>query len=80
MATNLIGQTTDSGVAGLRGESTNNTNAAGPGVRGVSKTAGVVGESQQASHGVVGLQKQGVRPLFSSRSALTFSHDTPSPT
>ena len=53
---NLIGQTADPGVAGVRGQSTNDTNAAGPGVHGTSKANGVLGEST-TWHGVGGLSQ-----------------------
>jgi uncharacterized coiled-coil protein SlyX len=50
---NLIGSTAETKTAAVYGESTNDTNDAGPGVRGVSKAAGVVGESK-TWHGVAG--------------------------
>ena len=52
----LIGDTKDPKVAAVRGESTNDTNAAGPGVHGVSWAAGVLGESR-TWHGVAGLSQ-----------------------
>ena len=53
---NLIGDTPDPNTAGVLGKSTNDTNAAGPGVHGVSKAVGVIGESS-TWHGVAGFSK-----------------------
>jgi hypothetical protein len=50
---NLIGSTSEARTAGVLGENTNNTPAAGVGVYGKSNAAGVVGDSQ-AWHGVAG--------------------------
>jgi hypothetical protein len=50
---NLIGSTPETKTAGVYGESTNDSNDAGPGIHGVSKAAGVVGESR-TWHGVAG--------------------------
>lgn len=50
---NLIGSTPEIKTAGVYGESTNDSNDAGPGIHGVSKAAGVVGESK-TWHGVAG--------------------------
>jgi hypothetical protein len=53
---NLIGSTAETKTAGVYGESTNDTNDAGPGIHGVSKAAGVVGESK-TWHGVAGFSQ-----------------------
>jgi hypothetical protein len=53
---NLIGSTTEPNTAAVRGENTNDTNAAGVGVHGVSNAAGVLGESK-TWHGVAGLSQ-----------------------
>lgn len=49
----LNGSTSEPTAAGVLGESTNDSNQAGPGVRGVSKGVGVIGEGR-TWHGVVG--------------------------
>ncbi len=53
---NLIGSTSDPKTAGVLGQSDNQTVEAGPGVHGISKASGVLGESE-TWHGVVGLSK-----------------------
>jgi len=55
---NLIGSTPNAGTAGVFGENTNNTGAAGVGVHGKSHAAGVVGEST-GWHGVSGYSSGG---------------------
>jgi hypothetical protein len=52
----VTGSTPDPITPGVYGENTNDTNAAGPGVRGVSKAVGVVGESK-TWHGIAGLSQ-----------------------
>ncbi|AYK07561.1 tail fiber domain-containing protein [Brevibacillus laterosporus] len=54
---NLIGSTSEPGIPGVLGENTNQTDAAGVGVHGKSKAAGVVGESE-TWHGVVGFSQR----------------------
>jgi len=53
---NLTGSTTEPNTAVVLGENRNDTTAAGPGVHGVSKAAGVWGEST-TWHGVVGFSQ-----------------------
>jgi hypothetical protein len=53
---NLIGTTAEPQTAGVFGQSTNQTDAAGPGVHGVSRATGALGESG-TWHGVAGLSR-----------------------
>lgn len=53
---NVKGDTTEAGVAGVLGQSTNESNTAGPGVHGISQAAGVIGDSKKW-HGVAGLSQ-----------------------
>ena len=52
----VVGTTTDAGTAGVYGESSNLSNDAGPGVHGVSRGTGVVGDSK-TWHGVAGISQ-----------------------
>jgi hypothetical protein len=54
--TNVIGDTAEEITPGVLGQNTNQSDKAGPGVHGVSRAAGVVGDSE-TWHGVAGLSQ-----------------------
>lgn len=54
--TNLIGDSPEEFTPGVLGQNTSTTNNAGPGVHGVSRAAGVVGDSE-TWHGVAGISQ-----------------------